>query len=145
MADRIWHAEGDLVGLSIQDHHLPVFDNANTNIVIAPNSAFIGVNLSVSANVQTGADPELLKRAIKATVRDTFHPSLNGPRPTRTEPTRIFVSDVQVAIKSIAGVLDPVSVVCTPSGILQSDPDRGLFIYVDAGNVVDWRVAIKLN
>jgi hypothetical protein len=143
VADRIWHAEGDLVGLSIQDHHLPVFDKAD--IVIAPNRAFISLDLSVSANMQPDADLELLKRSIKCTVRGIFHPSLGGPGPATAEPTKIFVSDVQVAIKNIAGVLDPVSVVCTPTGILQNDPDRGLFIHVGAGNVVDWRVTIKLD
>lgn len=145
IANPIWHAEGDLVGLSIQEHHLPVFDHAD--IVIAPNAAFITVNLSVSATAQANADLGLLKRAIKSTVRSIFHPSLGGPGPTTAQPTDIFVSDIQVAIKNLPGVVDPVTVTaeCVPSGALQHDTNRGPFIHVGAGNVVDWRVTIQLN
>ncbi len=144
VANPIWHAEGDLVGLSIQEHHLPVFDQAD--IVIAPNVAFITVNLSVSAKAQANANLELLKRSIKSTVRRIFHPRLGGPGPTTAQPTNIFVSDVQVAINNLAGVLDPsLAVDCMPSDILQTDKDRGQFIHVGAGNVVDWRVTIQLS
>jgi hypothetical protein len=144
LADPIWHTEGDLVGLSIQEHHLPVFDS--TSIVIAANSAFVIVNLSVSAKAQANADLALLKRSIKSRVRGIFHPGLGGPGPTTATPTNIFVSDIQVAIKNIAGVLNPaVAVECTPSNILQTDKDRGLFIHVAAGNVVDWHVTIQLS
>jgi hypothetical protein len=145
VADPIWHAEGDFVGLSIQEHHLPVFDHAD--IMIAQNVAFITVNLFVSAKAAADADQALLKRSIKSTVRSIFHPSLGGPGPTTTQPTNIFVSDVQAAIKNIAGVLgDPkLAADCLPSDALQSDRDRGPFIHVGAGNVVDWRVTIQLS
>ena len=145
VADRIWHAEGDLVGLRIEDHHLPVFDHAD--IVIAANTDFVTVKLSVSAKAQANADPALLKRAIKSTVRGIFHPGLGGPGPTTPQPTDIFLSDIGVAIKTIAGIQDPVSIAadCVPSDILKSDPDRGKFIHVGAGNVVDWRVTVQLS
>jgi hypothetical protein len=144
VAESIWHAEGDLVGLNIQDHYLPVFEKAD--IVIAPNVAFVTVNLSVSATAQANTDPELLKRTIKSAVRGIFHPSLGGPGPATTQPTSIFKSDVEVAIKNIAGVASAsLTVDCVPSTILQSDNDRGQFIYVGAGNVVDWRVTIDLT
>jgi len=145
VAKPIWHAEGDLVGLGIQDHHLPVFEHAD--IVIAPNAAFIVANVSVSANAQPNADVASLKRAIKSTVRGVFHPGLGGPGPATGQPTDILVSDIRAAIKAIAGVLDPVSVTvdCVPSNVLQSDPDRGPFIQFEAGHVVDWRVTIALS
>jgi hypothetical protein len=144
VADPILHAEGDLVGLSIQEHHLPVFDHAD--IVIAPNVAFVTVNLTVSAKAQANTDPGLLKRSIKSTVRGVFHPGLGGPGPTTASPTDIFVSDVQVAITNIAGVADAsVTADCVPSNILRHDQDRGSFIHVRAGNVVDWRVIIQLE
>jgi len=145
VADPIWHEEGDLVGLSIQDHHLPVFDKAD--IVVAPNSAFVTVNLTVSAKAAPNADIASLKRSIKTTLRNIFHPALGGPGPTSANPTNIFVSDLEVAIKQINGVLDPVVVAvdCVPSEIRQNDKDRGLFIHVPAGDVVDWRVTVQLS
>jgi hypothetical protein len=149
VADPNWHREGDLVGLRIQEHHLPVFDQANTTIVIAANDAFIAVNLSVSAKAQANTDLASLKRSIKSTVRSIFHPGLGGPGPTTAQPTNIFVSDVRVAIKNLAGVdpgVDPtVTVNCTPSDTLQNDKDRGQFIHVEPGKVVDWRVSTQLS
>jgi hypothetical protein len=80
-------------------------------------------------------------------VRRLFHPSLGGPGPASPQPTDIFVSDIRVAIRSLAGVRDPVAVkvACTPSDVLKTDENRGLFIHVGAGKVVDWRVAIQLG
>ncbi len=140
----IWNAEGDLVGLSIEDHHLPVFDKAD--IVVAANTAFVAVHLSVSARAQADAAPGALKQSIKSAARRIFHPSLGGPGPTTGHPTDIFTSDIDVAIKNVPGVMDAsVALECTPSNILQHDTDRGEFIHVGTGSVVDWRVTIAIQ
>ena len=145
VASPIWHADGDFIGLAVEEHHLPVFQRAD--IVIAASAAFVTVNLSVSAQAPANADPGALKRVIKTTVRRMFHPGLDGPGAAANRPTDIFVSDIEVEIKSAAGLADPVSVVadCVPAGILKSDQNRGLYIHVDAGKVVNWRTTIQLN
>ena len=144
VADSIWHAEGDFVGLSIEQHHLPVFQGAD--VVIAANTAFVTVNIAVSAKAQASADVSLLKRLIKSTVRGVFHPELGGPGPNTNGPTNIFLSDIQVLIKQIPGVVDAfLTVDCSPVSTLQNDKDRGEFVSVPGGYVVDWRVAIQLN
>ena len=145
VANPIWHADGDFVGLAIAEHHLPVFERAE--IVIAANAAFLRVNLSVSAQAPANADLDALKQEIKATVRHIFHPGLGGPGPATAQPTDIFVSDIQFVIKRDAGLADPISIVadCIPTSILKTDKDRGLYIHVDAGKVVDWRTTIQLN
>ncbi len=104
VADSIWHADGDFVGLSIAQHHLPVFQDAD--VVIAANMAFVTVNIAVSAKAQASADLSLLKRSIKSTVRGVFHPALGGPGPTTNGPTNIFLLDIQVRIKQIPGIID---------------------------------------
>ncbi|HTR16323.1 MAG TPA: hypothetical protein VMI52_04735 [Acetobacteraceae bacterium] len=145
VADQVWHVEGDLVGLRIEDHHLPIFDHAE--IVVAPSDSFIRANLSLSARGRSDADPAALKRAIKTAVRDIFHPASGGPGPGTLHPTDIFVSDIAVPIRNIAGILaiDPLAVDCVPSSVLQKDPDRGAYLHVAPGHVVDWRVAITLT
>ena len=144
VANPIWHAEGNLVGLSIEEHQLPVFDHAE--IVIASNAAFVTVNLSVSAQVQANADQAFLKRSINSAVRSIFHPGLGGPGPATAQPTNVFVSHVRAAIRSVAGVDAHVApVVCIPSSILQEDTGQGQFIHVGAGNIVDWRTNIQLT
>jgi hypothetical protein len=76
-----------------------------------------------------------------------FHPSLGGPAPTTAQPTDIFLADLQVAIKTAAGLLDPVTVTaeCVPSQTLRRDKDRGPFLQVGAGGVLDWSVSIQLS
>ena len=145
VADPIWHADGDLIGLALEQHHLPVFDKAD--IVIAPNTAFLTVNLLISASAPAGAAADVLKRTIKSTVRRFFHPRLEGPGPATAQPTNIFVSDIEVAIKTAGGLSGAIQIVadCVPSSVLKSDPDRGLYIRVDAGKVVDWRTTIELS
>jgi hypothetical protein len=145
VAPATWHEEGGLVGLSIQQHHLPVFDHAD--IVIAPGSVFITVNLAVSAKAHANSDPALLKSSIRSTVRDIFHPLSGGPGPTTSQATDIPVADIQVAIRNLAGIMDPVSVIvgCIPPDALQKDSNQHLFIHIEAGQVVDWRVTIQLS
>jgi hypothetical protein len=139
VADKIWHGEGDLVGLRIQEHHLPVFDGAER--VIAPSANFVIVNLSVTAQVQKNADQALLKRKIKSAVREIFR---KGPATAQTPDIR--VTAVTDAIKTIQDpvVVDPVVVAvdCIPSSVLV---DQGQAIHVAEGQVVDWRVSIHLR
>ena len=157
LADPIWHEEGDLIGLRIEEHHLPVFDHAAA--IIAPSDAFVALNsvltnplpafviVNLAITAKAGSDPSSLKQAIKATVRGLFHPALGGPGPDTPHPTDIFVSDLRVAIKAIAGVLDPVAVVvdCVPDTALQQDLARGPFLHVEAGQVVDWRTQVQFS
>src|ERR1700674_3753612 len=160
-----WHEEGDLIGLRIQPHHLPIFQpeldgsgipkgivvvssaplSVQQAVSTTPTPAFLIVNLAVRA--KAAADFKSLKRAIKSIVRSLFHPALGGPSPAATQPTDIFVADVQAAIKNIPEILNPVSVVadCFPVLALQQDLNRGPFIHVETGQVVDWHVQIVLS
>ncbi|HVP54603.1 MAG TPA: hypothetical protein VMU45_06350 [Candidatus Eisenbacteria bacterium] len=143
-ADPVWHSEGDLVGLRIQPHHLPLFDTANT--VIAPSSNFITVNIAITAKGTT--DPASLKRAIRATVRDQLHPAHHGPNPKSGQPMQIFSSDIASAVDKIPGVVSPskAEIVSTvPASAGQTDPQRGAYIQVAAGQLLNWRVQITLN
>jgi len=85
VADPIWHAEGDLVGLRIQEHHLPVHEpvldgkGIPTGIVIAPNNSFVIVNLFIPP--PSGTTVGSVKQKVKASLRNLFHPGLGGPGP----------------------------------------------------------------
>jgi hypothetical protein len=145
-AEPIWHADGDFVGLNIEEHHLPIFRGAEKDVVIVANSAFVTVNIAVSARAHASADVSTLKRSIKSAVRGVFHPGLAGPGPKTNGPTSIYLSDIQVLIKQIPNIVDAfLTADCSPASTLQNDRDRGEFIRVPGGYVVDWRVAIQLN
>jgi hypothetical protein len=142
-ADQIWHESGDLVGLRIQQHHLPIYDSAN--VVIAPSGNFVTVNLVVTA--KANADPSTLRRAIKAVLRDLLHPAHHGPGPQTGQATQVFISDLTAAIQRVQGVLAPVAVVgsTVPASALQQDQQRGPYINVDAAHVLDWRVQVEFS
>jgi hypothetical protein len=146
-AEQIWHAEGDLIGLRIQDHHLPVFDRAE--IVIVPKNAFVTVNLSVTAQAAANADQASLKRLIRSAMRNIFHPRSNGhPGPTTTESIRISKADVLAPLRNLDGVQQAsvaVTAVCIPSDALKVDGEQDWHIDVPARHAVDWRVAIRLS
>jgi hypothetical protein len=164
VAEPIWHEDGDLVGLRIQPHHLPILQTVLDSsgipegIVVAPNSAFsariaalptpipafVIVNLTVTTKAT--ADPTSLKQAIKSIVRKLFHPALGGPSPSASLPTDIALADVTAALKKIAGISDPVQVdaKCIPDAALMGkNPSQ--FVHVEAGQIVDWRVQIDLS
>jgi hypothetical protein len=142
VADSIWHAEGDLVGLSIEEHYLPIFDKAD--IVIAPSTAFIKVNFSVSATISSGADDQTVKSAIKSAVRDLLRPGQQGPGPI---PARqIAQSAIETAIKKIAGVVTAsVKADSIPADALRTTSGPQWFIQLGEGNVADWQVTIELS
>jgi hypothetical protein len=144
VAAPIWHADGDLIGLTVEQHHLAVFESAD--IVIAANAAFVSVELSVSAQAPANPYQALVKRTIKATLSGIFHPSSGGPGPTSTSATDIFVSDIELAVKTAAGLANASIVAnCVPASILRIAPDRGKYIHVEAGKVVNWRTTIELD
>ena len=142
MADSIWHDNGNLVGLRIQEHHLPLFDGAD--VVIVPSDAFVKVDLRIKARAV--AEQSLLNRAIKSTLRELLHPARGGPGTAAVQATDIYADDLRAAIKTIAGVLEPVSVALEnviPAPALQQDKVRGSFLHVERGKVVDWHVQIE--
>jgi hypothetical protein len=145
VASPFWHAEGDLIGLRIEEHHLPVFEGP-PKLVIRPSNAFIAVNVTVSAPNPGNADPRLVKQQIKAKVREKFYPRLKPlPNPTGTVAAMtISKSELETAVQSFAPNAS-VEMVCTPSANLKTDQSGELFVDVAEGQVVDWRVSIKLT
>ena len=139
VADSIWHAQGDLVGLRIEDHYLPLFDKAD--IVIAPGAAFITVNFSVSAMIGGGVDEQTVKSAIKLAVRDLLRPGQQGPGPIPAR--KITQSAVETAIAKIAGVVKAsVKANSLPTDALQTTAGQWS-IQLGEGNVADWQVTIE--
>ena len=144
VADPFWHAEGDLIGLGIEEHHLPVFEGPAT-LVIRPSDAFIAVNVTVSAPNPVNADPKLVKQQIKAKIRELCYPTLKpAPNPAGAlEPKKIFRSKLVSEVRGIAPNAS-VEMACTPSGNLKTESGE-LFVDVAEGQVVDWRVSIELT
>ena len=136
VAAPFWHAEGDLIGLGIEEHHLPVFEGPAT-LVIRPSDAFIAVDVTVSAPNPVNADPKLVKQQIKTKIRELCYPT------GALEPKKIFRSKLQSEVRGIAPNAS-VEMACTLSGNLKTEFGE-LFVDVAEGQVVDWRVSIELT
>jgi len=145
-AEPTWHAEGDLVGLALAPHQMPLAALDVARVVIAPSTSFVRADVQVSLQASANADPATLKRLAKDVVRNFFHPLHGGPSLDSAAPTDLALSDLAAALEAIAGV----------QGVgltLQADPDAlwmqgGLVLglHVAAGDIVNWqtRVAVAL-
>lgn len=142
----IWHPEGHLVGLSIKDRDLPVFDRAQ--IVIAPGTAFVMVNLSLEVTPKSQLQPDQLdglKRDIKLKVRDLFCPALGQFDSSGTRQIGFYVDDTRGSIESSLKTIQDIHSVkvmgvdCVPSDIKKPDGAKE-YIEVPQNHVVDWRV-----
>ena len=144
-ADSIWHSEGGLVGLRIQPHHLPLFQSVNA--VVAPGDNFVRVDMTITA--QGTKDPASVKRDIRAAVRELLHPAHKGPNPASGQPSQIFASDITSAVQSLpsikAGSVGVTFGTVVPASALQTNQQRGPYIQVAAGQLLDWSIQISLS
>jgi len=86
-----YHDDGDQIGLDLAPHHLPWALIDPLRVVIS--TAFVAVQVSVTASPTDGTDPAAAHRAVKQTIRDHFHPLHGGPNGTRE--SRISTGDVR--------------------------------------------------
>jgi len=72
-ASPLWNDEGDLIGLGLQDYHLPLAQIDPGRLVIA--TAFVPVQVQVEVTVKEGVEITAeLRGAIKTVVKRLFHP-----------------------------------------------------------------------
>ncbi len=144
-ASPLWHPEGDLVGMALEQHHLPLARFAGASIVIAPSTSFVPAQLAVTLTKAGPADLAILKRQAKAAVREFFHPLYHGPGPATSADTDITLAALRIVLEHISGVT---AVALT----LQADGNRLLMqsgsvvgLHVEAGEVVNWQVQVTVQ
>ncbi len=77
-APPLWNDEGDLIGLALQDYHLPLAQIDPGRLVIA--TEFVPVQVRVEVTVGAGVKMTAeLRGAIKTVVKRLFHPRYGGP------------------------------------------------------------------
>jgi hypothetical protein len=143
-ADSMWHPEGDFVGLALERHHLPLPRVDPDAIVVAPSADFVRAELSVGVVMAAGANAPVVKRLIKAVVRQLVHPLHGGPGPLTTVPTELLLADIRAAVKGISGVADVALA-------LQADRNRLLVregqtagLRVEPGEILNLRVDVAV-
>lgn len=141
-APKLWHEEGDFVGLALAAHHLPLARLAPDNIVIAPSTRFVPARIAVTLTAAAGSDAATLKRAAKLTVRNFFHPLHDGPGPATGAATDLEMADLRNALEALAGVAAvSLELQAHPARVRKQD-DTVIGLRVEAGELVNWQVAV---
>lgn len=79
VAAQRWHASGDLIGLELEAHHLPALQHADVAVKVAPGFVPVRLTVEVRADLVAGAEPAVVRRALKAALRQRFSPLRNEP------------------------------------------------------------------
>jgi hypothetical protein len=146
-APRIWHSNGELIGLQLADHHLPAARLDPAQIVIAANAKVFAVQVTLNVRLAPTIDPQSLNQAIRTKVMAFFHPLYNGPGPNNSGSTDIMLQPIAQAVSHIFGVQQVTSLQ------LQSDATRLLYdtdqnvsgLHVEAGEMVDLHLQLEVS
>lgn len=147
-ADSIWHDDGELVGLRLKEYQLPFLDAANLQIVVAPSTHsgaanFVVLQLTVSVTMPFLADRLGVNRRIRAVVNSFFLPFYSGPKPSTGVATMIYLTDVQLAVQQISGVLTvSMDAATSPTRARKQSDARGVYIQTDPGQVIDLQLTV---
>ena len=143
-APLLWHPEGDVVGLALARHHLPLARLDPAAIVIAPHTSFVALRLAVTLTAPA-ADEAALKRDAKLAIRKFFHPLHDGPGPAAAGPTDIELADLRNLLEALPGVTAAELDVQAPPARLHTEGATPASLHVDAGELVSWQAAITVE
>jgi predicted component of type VI protein secretion system len=144
----IWNQEGDITELELAAHHLPTARLNPNQIVIAPNSDFVAVQLTVNITRAANAvqDRDTLQRQVKKILRDFLHPLHDGPGPTTPNRTEMRLSNLQQVITNASGVQQLNAIT------LQTDSSRLLYqdnqvdgVFTEATEVIDLQLKVAVT
>jgi hypothetical protein len=146
-APRIWHSNGELIGLQLADHHLPAARLAPAQIVIAANAKVFAVQLTLNVRLAPTIDPQSLNQAIRTKVTAFFHPLYNGPGPNNSGSTDIMLQPIAQAVSHLFGVQQVAALQLQgDSTRLLYDADQNVIgLHVEAGEMVDLHLQLEVS
>lgn len=142
-AQPVWHAEGDLVGLALAPHHLPLARLDAAAIVVAPGASFVPVQVKVTLTPGT-VDPASLKRRAKAAVRAFFHPLHQGPGLGTPTDSDLLLADLKTALAVADLKVAALDLRAGTARLLSNAAGETTGVRIKAGEVVNWRTEIVL-
>ncbi len=139
-AEELWHPNGDLIGLALQDHHLPELMLDQSKLVIAAD--FVPVTLSIAGlQVAPPAGKEETSRAVKATVRRLFSPHHSEEAKSwRTRPWQVSLQKIHESLAALDEVKSD------HMGVTLRDKDAGPnLISFDILTLADVRIDLSFS
>lgn len=140
-AQELWHDNGDLIGLGLAAHHLPLV-MVNPACVVA--AAFVPVRVALQVAPAAGFAALQVRTAVKRAVKRSLHPLHGGP--DGTADRTVTLADLRTLVIGLAEVAtiallelhsDPGHEQLDPSGQVVS-------VLVRAHEMVDPRVDVEL-
>jgi hypothetical protein len=144
-AAALWHAEGDLIGMALAPHHLPLARFAVTDVVIAPHTSFLPAQIAVTLTSSGTADAAALKRQAKAAVRAFFHPLHQGPGPGTAADTDLTLADLKSVLDGIPDVTAVALALHADATRLLVEDGEVVGLHAEAGEVVNWQCQVTVT
>jgi hypothetical protein len=122
----LWHDNGDFIGLGLRAHHLPWALIDPDSLFVGSASAFVPVEVRVTARAEAGTVAAEVRRRVKQAVLSLFHPLHEGP--TGQADWQITELDVEGKVLGLPEVeaVTQVKIVADPRWLFQEGTDKGL-------------------
>jgi hypothetical protein len=144
-ASPLWHPEGDLIGMALQPHHLPLARFDAASIVVAPNTSFLRAQLVVQLTKAAATDAAALKRRAKTMVRQFLHPLHGGPGPGTSADMDLALAVLRVALAGISGVTAVALDLQADPARLRTQGEEVVGLHVEAGEIVNVQIEVTVQ
>jgi hypothetical protein len=147
-AEPMWHDDGELIGLRLAAHRQPTTRMDPLHIVIVPKAKILPLRLTIVLTAVPLADHRMLKRLVRTTVRDFFHPLHGGPAPDTPGDMDLTIQSLVQSVESLAGVqrVDSIDLQSDPERrVLRNQADEIVGLHVEAGEMVDLRLEVTVT
>jgi hypothetical protein len=142
-AKPFWHEAGELIGLHLEAHHLPVSQILPETVITSP--VFVGVRVDAEVNRIPAATPKDVNKAVKMAVRKVFHPLHGGP--DGQGERQITLEEISQVVSKLSEIQALVSIKLRsdPSHIIINAHEKVAAVCLRKRELVDLLVTVKIT
>lgn len=142
-AERLWHDNGDEIGLALRPHQLPDARIAPWSIVVAER--FVTLVVDVAVKRRPAATAAETARAVKEALRLEYHPAHGGPTGAAAwSQKRAAVTSLVAGLGQVASV-EALRLEAEPAERLALDAQGLPELRVEAGELVDPYLQVEVS
>jgi hypothetical protein len=140
---RIWHSDGDLIGLAIEPDRLPMLRDPQ-GIAVGPSASFVPVQVLTTLVRRASAAAADVKRDAKLAVRSFFYPRQMHDSPD-LDSTTLALSHLETALKAIAGVASVKTLEMRAGAGRLVTRGADTLLRLDPGEIVNWQTEVTVE
>lgn len=143
-AAELWHDTGEQIGLELDAAALPLARVAVAGVVTGVRFATLRVLARVLPH--DGADPAVVRRAVRAAIRRGLHPLHGGPngQDRRTITVQGLRTRVRALTELVSGI-EAIVLEAEPSRLVLSAGGTVTGVQIEARELVDGRVQVEIG